>query len=78
MARTWRRHRGWILTAAVVVVPFAGVVLAMYGVGRLVLNRRPKTLYDPYQEWLSLRDLMRSRRSPTDGLASTTSTRRPV
>ena len=78
MARTWRRHRGWILTAAVVVVPFAGVLLAVYGVGRLVLNRRPKALYDPYQEWLSLRDLMRSRRSPTDGLASTTSTRRPV
>jgi hypothetical protein len=73
MAKTWRRHRGWILTAAVVVVPFAGVLLAVYGVGRLVMSRRPKPGYDPYQEWLSLRDLMRSRRTETNGVASTTS-----
>jgi hypothetical protein len=71
MAKTWRRHRGWLLTAAVVVVPFAGVLLVMYGVGRLVLSRRPKTAYDPYREWLSLRDLMRSRRAHSDGLEST-------
>jgi hypothetical protein len=76
MAKTWRRHRGWILTAAVVVVPFAGVLLVMYGVGRLVLSRRPKTVYDPYQEWLALRDLMRSRRPQSDGLTSAGSARR--
>lgn len=77
MAKTWRRHRGWLLTAAVVVVPFGSVLLVMYGVGRLVLSRRPKTTYDPYREWLSLRDLMRSRRTHSDGLESASSARRP-
>jgi hypothetical protein len=67
---TWRRRRIWLLTAAVVVVPFAGVLLAMYGVGRLVLSRRSRKPYDPYQEWLALRDLMRSRRPHSNGVES--------
>lgn len=73
----WRRRRTWLLTAAVVVVPFAGVALAMYGVGRLVLSRRPKRMYDPYQEWLAIRDLMRLRRPHSNGVESAPTARRP-
>jgi hypothetical protein len=67
---TWRRRRTWLLTAAVVVVPFAGVLLAVYGVGRLVLSRRSPKTYDPYQEWLALRDLIRARRPHSNGVES--------
>jgi hypothetical protein len=61
-SRAWRRGRTWLLAAAVLVVPLAGVFLVMYGVGRLALKQRPKPAPDPYKEWLDLRDLMRSQR----------------
>jgi hypothetical protein len=75
--KPWRHGRTWLLAAAFVVMPFASVFLVMYGVGRLVLKRRPKTVFDPYQEWLTLRDLMRSQRQHADRVESADPLRRP-
>lgn len=62
----WRRGRTWLLTAAFIVVPFAGVFLLSYGLARFLISRLPKTAGD--QEWLTFRGLMRSRRSNHGGL----------
>jgi hypothetical protein len=72
----WRRGRIWLLTAAFIVMPLAGVLLVVYGVGRLVLRRRTKSR-DPYHEWLRIRDLMRSRRSKAESRDTDTLRRRP-
>lgn len=62
----WRRGRTWLLTAAFIVVPFAGVILLAYGLGRFLFSLRRKA--DGDREWLTFRGLMRSRRSNHGGL----------
>jgi hypothetical protein len=51
----------WLLTAALLLAPLGGVILILYGAGRLALRKRLETTIDPYAEWLALRDRMRSR-----------------
>jgi hypothetical protein len=58
----WRRHRTWLLTAALVVAPLGGVALALYGLAKLALRKRKGRSLDPYAEWLALREQLRNRR----------------
>lgn len=57
----------WLLAAALLVAPLGGVILMLYGAGRLLLRKRPETAIDPYAEWLALRDRMRSRADAAAG-----------
>ncbi|MGH7325007.1 MAG: hypothetical protein ACREJ9_10220 [Candidatus Rokuibacteriota bacterium] len=57
----------WLLTAALLVAPLGGVILMLYGAGRLILRKRLETAIDPYAEWLALRDRMRSRADAAAG-----------
>ena len=49
------------MTVALVVVPLGGLFLLLYGAGLLAVRKRRAPAPDPYEEWLRLRDLMRSR-----------------
>ena len=46
-----------VLTTALLVAPFAGVALVLYGAGRVAARRRRTAAADPYREWLALQDL---------------------
>lgn len=52
-----------LMTVALVIVPLGGVFLLLYGAGLLAVRKRRVAAPDPYEEWLTLRDLMRSRGS---------------
>lgn len=67
MRPLWRRHRTWILTAALVVAPLGGFVLVLYGLARLAVRKRQGRPLDPYAEWLALREQIRSRHAPANG-----------
>lgn len=56
-----KNGRMWLLTAALLVAPLGGLLLILYGVGRLAWGKRLGARIDPYAEWLALRDRMRSR-----------------
>ncbi len=49
-------RKAWLMTVALVVVPFAGVFLLLYGIGLLVARKRRAAAPDPYEEWLTFRD----------------------
>jgi hypothetical protein len=61
MRPLWRRHRTWIITAALVVAPLGGVALILYGLARMAVNKRRGRPVDPYAEWLALRAQLRGR-----------------
>jgi hypothetical protein len=61
MRPLWRKHRTWILTAALVVAPLGGVALILYGLAKLAVNKRRGRSLDPYREWLALREHLRRR-----------------
>lgn len=65
----WRRHRTWLLTAALVVAPLGGLALLLYGLAKLAIRKRKGRSLDPYAEWLALREQLRNRRPapPADG-----------
>ena len=63
MRPLWRRHRAWILTAALLVAPLGGVALILYGLAKLAVNKRRGRPLDPYAEWLALREQIRRRRN---------------
>lgn len=67
MRPLWRRHRTWILTAALVVAPLGGVALILYGLARMAVRKRRGGSLDPYAEWLALREQLRSRHAPVNG-----------
>ena len=56
-----------LMAVTLLVAPLGGVLLLLYGAGRLAVRRRRAVPVDPYDEWL--RDLGRSRetdpRSPS-------------
>lgn len=54
--------RAWLLTILVIVVPLGGIALALYAAGRLVFRKPIGPTFDPYDEWLRLRDQLRARR----------------
>lgn len=56
-----RSAKIWLVTIVLAIVPLGGLFLLLYRAGRLVIRkRRPAT--DSYDDWLALRDLVRSRR----------------
>jgi hypothetical protein len=61
MRPLWRRHRTWIITAALVVAPLGGVALILYGLAKMAVNKRRGRPVDPYAEWLALREQLRWR-----------------
>ncbi|MGH7308235.1 MAG: hypothetical protein ACREK6_06035 [Candidatus Rokuibacteriota bacterium] len=67
MKPLWRKHKTWILTAALVVAPFGGVALILYGLARLAIRKRKGRSLDPYAEWLALREQLRRRPAETNG-----------
>ncbi len=67
MKPLWRRHKTWILTAALVVAPLGGVALILYGLAKLAIRKRKGRWLDPYAEWLALREQLRRRRADTNG-----------
>ena len=50
-----------LMIVTLVIVPLGGVFLLLYGAGLLAVRSRRAAAPDPYAEWLTLRDLMRSR-----------------
>ena len=56
-----RNGKVGLMTLALVIVPLGGVFLLLYGAGLLAVRKRRATAPDPYEEWLTLRDLMRPR-----------------
>jgi hypothetical protein len=60
------KGRVLLVTVALLVAPLAGVVLVLYGAGRIAARRRRRPAADPYVEWLALRDLKRSRGTASD------------
>jgi hypothetical protein len=67
MRPLWRRHRTWILTAALVVAPLGGVALILYGLAKLAVRKRRGLPLDPYGEWLALREQLRRRNGSAQG-----------
>jgi hypothetical protein len=67
MRPLWRRHKTWILTAALVVAPLGGVALILYGLAKLAVRKRQGRSLDPYAEWLALREQLRRRHTETNG-----------
>ena len=49
------------------VAPLGGIVLVLYGLARLAVRKRQGRPLDPYAEWLSLREQLRSRHVPVNG-----------
>ncbi len=37
---SWKDGRRWLITAVLVVMPFGGAVLLLYGAGRLAVRKR--------------------------------------
>ena len=52
-----------LMTVALVIVPLGGLFLLLYGAGLLAVRKRRVAAPDPYEEWLTLRDLMRARKT---------------
>jgi hypothetical protein len=67
MRPLWRRHKTWILTAALVVAPLGGVALILYGLAKLAVRKRQGRSLDPYAEWLALREQLRRRHVESNG-----------
>ena len=74
-----RTGRVGLMTVALVIVPLGGLFLLLYGAGLLAVRKRRAASPDPYEEWLTLRDLMRSRgtKSAADSASSLPPWERP-
>ena len=57
-----RNGKGRLRTMALICVPCGGLLMLLYATGRLAVRKRRAPAADPYEEWLTLRDLMPSRR----------------
>lgn len=55
---SWRTGRRWLITAAIVVVPFGGVAFLLYEAGRLAIRTRRALASDRHDELVTLWDLV--------------------